>query len=51
MRRIISFVIFAITIITLAIINVPYIVENANLGVEFEGGYEIVYESCFERRR
>ncbi len=44
MRRIISFVIFAITIITLAIINVPYIVENANLGVEFEGGYEIVYE-------
>lgn len=44
MRRIISFVIFAITIITLAIINVPYIVENATLGVEFEGGYEIVYE-------
>lgn len=44
MRRIVAFVIFAVTLFTLAVINTPYIVQNANLGVEFKGGYEIAYE-------
>jgi SecD/SecF fusion protein len=44
MRRIYAFVVFALTLITLAVINIPFIAKNANLGVEFKGGYEIVYE-------
>ena len=44
MRRLLSFLSMAITIIAVIFLAVPTMVDTPNLGVEFNGGYEIVYE-------
>jgi SecD/SecF fusion protein len=44
MRRFIAFIILGITLLTLAAINIPGIGDNMNQGIEFKGGFEILYQ-------
>lgn len=44
MRKILSFLSMAATLLAIVFFGVPSIADNPNLGFEFSGGYEIVYE-------
>ena len=44
MRRFIAFIILGITLMTMSIINIPSIGDNMNQGIEFKGGFEILYQ-------
>ena len=44
MRRILSFLSMAVTLLAIVFFGVPSVMEDPNLGLEFKGGYEIVYE-------
>jgi SecD/SecF fusion protein len=44
MRRFIAFIILGITLLTMAVINIPSIGDNMNQGIEFKGGFEILYQ-------
>ena len=44
MRKILSFLSMAATLLAIVFFGVPSIVDNPQLGFEFDGGYEIVYE-------
>ncbi len=44
MRRILSFLSMVATLFALVFLGVPSVMESPNLGLEFKGGYEIVYE-------
>lgn len=44
MRRLIAFIILGITLLTMAAINIPGIGDNMNQGIEFKGGFEILYQ-------
>ena len=44
MRRFIAFIILGITLMTMSVINIPSIGDNMNQGIEFKGGFEILYQ-------
>ncbi len=44
MRRLFAFLIMALTLLAIAMINLPSIVGNMNQGIEFKGGFEILYQ-------
>lgn len=44
MRRLLSFLSMVITILVIVFLGMPTLLETPNLGIEFKGGYEIVYE-------
>lgn len=44
MRRLIAFIIMAVTLVAIAVINMPGIQSNMNQGIEFKGGFEILYQ-------
>lgn len=44
MRRLYAFIVTALTLIAIAVINLTGIVDNMNLGIEFKGGFEILYQ-------
>ncbi len=44
MRRLIAFITLALTLLAIAIINIPSIQDGMNQGIEFKGGFEILYQ-------
>ncbi len=44
MRRILSFLSMVATLLALVFLGIPSVMDSPNLGLEFKGGYEIVYE-------
>lgn len=44
MRRILSFLSMVATLLAIVFFGVPSVIEDPKLGLEFKGGYEIVYE-------
>lgn len=44
MRRFFAFIVLAITILTISIANIPSIAQGMNQGIEFKGGFEILYQ-------
>ena len=44
MRRLIAFLIMAFTLVSIAVLNMPGIKNNMNQGIEFKGGFEILYQ-------
>ncbi len=44
MRRLFAFIVLAISILAFSIANIPSITDNMNQGIEFKGGFEILYQ-------
>ena len=44
MRRLFAFIVLAIAVLTISVINIPTIAQSMNQGIEFKGGFEILYE-------
>ncbi len=44
MRRFFAFIVLAIAVLTMSISNISSISENMNQGIEFKGGFEILYQ-------
>ena len=42
MRRFIAFIIMAVTLVAISVLNMPGIRDNMNQGIEFKGGFEIL---------
>lgn len=44
MRRLYAFILMALTLLAIAFINLPGIRDNMQQGIEFKGGFEILYQ-------
>src|SRR5690554_2740400 len=44
MRRLFAFIVMGITLLSIAFINIPGIRNNMQQGIEFKGGFEILYQ-------
>lgn len=44
MRRLFAFIVLTVTLLTISIMNIPSISDNMNQGIEFKGGFEILYQ-------